>query len=72
MEDNDSQKKRSTRTPRPAYAVMQIMDGEGKPVNINKEQVHVISAHKDAEVVLDIMDSGKYPNAIYKKIPLDQ
>tara|TARA_R100000458_G_C8240885_1_gene219992 strand:+ start:813 stop:1025 length:213 start_codon:yes stop_codon:yes gene_type:complete len=67
-----SEKSKATRTPRPVYAVMQIMDGEGKPVAIRKEQVNIISAHKDAEVVLDIMDSGQYPSAIYKKIPLDQ
>ena len=55
----------------PIYAVMQVMDDHGSPISIRKEDVHVVGGYKDAEIVLDIMESGKYPNAIYKKISLD-
>ena len=55
----------------PIYAVMQVMDDNGSPQPIPKEDVHIVGGYKDAEIVLDIMESGKYPNAIYKKISLD-
>lgn len=55
----------------PIYAVMQIMDDQGSPMAISKDYVKVIGGYKSAENVLDIMESGQYKNAIYKKISLD-
>ena len=55
----------------PIYAVMQIMDETGSPMQISKDDIKVIGGYKSAENVLDIMESGQYKNAIYKKISLD-
>ena len=66
----DKANAKATRTQKPIYAVMQVMDKEGNPMAISKDNVRVVGGFKDADGVLDIMESGAHPNAFYKKIPL--
>jgi len=64
-------KAKAKRRTLPIYAVMQVCDESGKPIQISKDDVKIIGGYKSAENVLDIMESGQYENAIYKKISLD-
>ena len=59
-----------TRTQRPVYVAMKILNDKGDPVAFPKDQINVVKADKDAGTILDIMESGKYPHVTYKKIPL--
>jgi len=69
MADEEKAKaKTKRRSNLPIYAVMQIMDENKSPMPIHKNDVSIIGGYKNAEHVLDIMESGEYPNAIYKKI----
>tara|TARA_Y100001951_G_C11182425_1_gene206746 strand:- start:367 stop:579 length:213 start_codon:yes stop_codon:yes gene_type:complete len=65
---DEEKAKTKRRSNLPIYAVMQIMDENGSPMPIPKDDVNIIGGYKNAENVLDIMESGEYPNAIYKKI----
>jgi hypothetical protein len=58
------------RTQKPIYAVMQILDDSGMPVALPKEQVNIVGGFRNADGVLDIIEGGKYPHAIYKRVPL--
>ena len=63
--------KTAKRKQKPIYAVLQILDKDGKPIAVPKEQIKVIGGFRNADGVLDIMEGGKFPHATYKRIPLD-
>jgi len=63
-------KAKGTRVQKPIYAVMQIMGEDGNPILIDKDKVRVIGGFRNADGVLDIMESGSHPGAFYKKVPL--
>ena len=65
------EKTKAKRRTLPIYSVMQVCDGAGTPIQISKDDVKIIGGYKSAENVLDIMESGQYENAIYKKLSLD-
>jgi hypothetical protein len=69
MSEN-KEKAKFTRTQRPVFVAMQILDEGGKPVAFPKDQINIVKADKDAGTILDIMESGEYPHVTYKKIPL--
>ena len=62
------EKKVATRTQKPIYAVMVVTDENGN--NVPKENIQIIGGFRNADGVLDIIEGGKYPGAVYKKVPL--
>tara|TARA_R110000751_G_scaffold281707_1_gene384709 strand:+ start:62 stop:271 length:210 start_codon:yes stop_codon:yes gene_type:complete len=65
------EKKKLTRTARPVFAVMSIKDVDGNPIKVYKEQVTVHSVHKDAEELLELVESGTLPtNSFYVRIKM--
>ena len=70
MADEDKGKTKKTRTVKPIYAIMQVKDDEGNVIALSKENVTILSVHKDAEEVLAKLDSGFAPGTFYKRIAL--
>ena len=65
------QVKTLTRTAKPVFAVMTVHDEDGNAMRVHKEQVVVHSVHKNAEELLELMDTGSLPtNSFYKLIKL--
>ena len=65
------EKKKLTRTARPVFAVMSIKDVDGNPIKVYKEQATVHSVHKDAEELLELVESGTLPtNSFYVRIKM--
>ena len=58
-------KPRTPSAPKPVFAVVVVKDSEGNVLNLTKAQVEVISFEKSAEKVLETIDSGAHPGAIY-------
>lgn len=64
-------KAKKTRTVKPVYVVMQVKDDNDNIVKLTKENVTVLSTHKDAGELLDQLDAGGLPEgAFYKRIAL--
>ncbi len=64
-------KAKKTRTTKPVYVVMQVEDNDGNVIKLAKENVTVLSVHKDAGELLDKLDAGGLPEgAFYKRIAL--
>lgn len=62
---------KKTRTSRPVYAVMSVVDDAGNTVNVTKENVTVHSVHKDADALLSALEAGSLPKgSFYKRIAL--
>lgn len=51
--------------PKPIYAIVQVMDEYGNTMSIPKGQVKLISFEKNAEQVLQKIEGGEHPNALY-------
>lgn len=68
MAENQAPAKK--RTQKPIYAVLQILDKNGDPVALPKEQIKVIGGFRNADGVLDMIEGGKFPHAVYKRVPL--
>mgnify|MGYP003144647305 FL=1 len=68
MADEKAAKK--TRTVKPIYIVMQVTDEGGNPMSVTKEQINILGGFKDAEKVLDAIESGDHPGAVYKKVQM--
>ena len=65
------EKRKGTRTVKPVYAVMSIEDNDGKTLNVTKENVTIHQVVKNADDLLEIMDSGGLPHGtFYKRIAL--
>ena len=65
------EKRKGTRTVKPVYAVMSVEDNDGKTLNVTKENVTIHQVVKNADDLLEIMDSGGLPpGTCYKRIAL--
>jgi len=65
------EKKKATRTVKPVYAVMSVEDNEGNTIALAKENVTIHQVVKNADDLLDILDSGSLPaGTFYKRIAL--
>ena len=65
------QKTKGTRTVKPVYAVMSVEDNDGNTLNLNKENVTIHQVVKNADDLLEIMESGGLPaGTFYKRIAL--
>lgn len=58
---------RSPAKPKAVYVVFQILDENGNAVSVSKDRVNLIGFTKSSDGVLAITESGKYPNAVYKR-----
>ena len=68
---SDEQKIKGTRTVRPVYAVMSVKDDDGNTLKLNKENVTIHQVVKNADDLLEIMDSSGLPaGTFYKRIAL--
>lgn len=68
---DDAPKKKGTRTVKPVYAIMSVEDNEGKTLAVTKENVTIHQVVKNADDLLEIMDSGGLPaGTFYKRIAL--
>jgi len=64
-------KKKATRTIKPVYAILSVVDNEGKTISVGKENVIIHSVEKSADAVLDKLDAGSLPaGTFYKRIAL--
>ena len=75
MAEAEAKKEKSatkkTRAVRPVYVIMRASDANGNAISLTKEQVDVISVHKDSDELLDMLDSGGLPEgSFYKRIAL--
>ena len=62
-------KESKTRVAKPIYAVMIVNDDNGNVVKLTKENVTVISCHKNADDLLEILEGDGLPEgAFYKRI----
>tara|TARA_Y100000034_G_scaffold112956_1_gene147439 strand:- start:12 stop:227 length:216 start_codon:yes stop_codon:yes gene_type:complete len=68
---DETAKKKITRTVKPVYVVMQVKDNEGNVISLTKENVDILSVHKNSDELLDILDSGGLPEgSFYKRVAL--
>jgi len=64
-------KAKQTRTVKPVYVIMNVTDDSGNVISLTKENVNIISVHKDADAVLDLLDGGEIPSgSFYKRVAL--
>jgi len=72
MADTKAENKtKATRTVKPVYAIMSVQDNEGKTLAITKENVTIHTVEKNADAVLDALDTGSLPaGSFYKRIAL--
>ena len=64
-------KKKNTRTVKPVYAIMSIVDNEGNTLGVDRENVTIHLVVKSADDVLDMLEAGSVPaGAFYKRIAL--
>jgi hypothetical protein len=63
--------RKKTRTIKPVYVVMQVKDDNGNIIDLTKENVDIVSVHKNSDELLDILDGGGLPKgSFYKRIAL--
>ena len=62
---DETAKKKITRTVKPVYVVMQVKDNEGNVISLTKENVDILSVHKNSDELLDILDSGGLPEGSF-------
>lgn len=61
---------RSPSTPRPAFVILQLLGGDGKPVAIDKKNLKVVAVERSAEKVMEAMEDGRHPNAVYLRVAI--
>ena len=67
----EDRKMKTTRTVKPVFAVMTVRDNEGKVINLSKENVEIVSIHKNAEELLSVLDGAGLPaGSFFKRIAL--
>jgi hypothetical protein len=65
------QKKRRTRSPsvaKPAFVVVQVLDENGEPVSFDKKRLKIVAVERSAEKVMEMMEDGQVPNALYLRV----
>ena len=71
MAEATQAKKKITRTIKPVYAILSVVDNQGKTIDVGKENVIIHSVEKSADAVLDKLDAGSLPaGTFYKRIAL--
>jgi len=67
----DDRKAKNTRIVKPVFAVMTVRDNDGKVINFAKENVEIVSIHKNAEELLSVLDNAGLPaGSFFKRIAL--
>ena len=64
-------RKRRARTatpPKPVFIIVQVLGEDGTPVEFNKSHLKIIGIERDAEVVMEKMESAEKTNAFYLRI----
>jgi hypothetical protein len=64
-------KKRRPRSPsaaKPAFIIMQLLGEDGQPMSFDKRRVKVIAVERNAEKVLEAVESGEHQNAFYLRV----
>lgn len=56
---------RAASQPKPAYFVVQILDETGAPMPFDKTRIKILGVERNADKVLEIVDGGSYPHAVY-------
>jgi|APSaa5957512535_1039671.scaffolds.fasta_scaffold471537_1 hypothetical protein len=67
---DEKQKAKATRTVKPVFALMTVTNDAGEVLDVTKENVTILGIYKNAEELLEVMDSGKAPGSFFKKIQL--
>ncbi len=67
----EKSKAKATRTVKPVYAIMSVVDANGNAMELTKENVTIHAVEKNADAVLDALDAGTLPQgSFYKRISL--
>ena len=67
----EDKKAKTSRTAKPVFAVMTVRDDAGNVSNLNKENVEIVSIHKNAEELLSVLDGAGLPaGSFFKRIAL--
>jgi len=67
----EDKKAKASRTAKPVFAVMTVRDDAGNVINLNKENVEIVSIHKNAEELLSVLDGAGLPaGSFFKRIAL--
>lgn len=61
-------KKRAPQTARPQFLLMQVLDEDGNPMKIDKDQINIIACTRNSSEALDLLDGGDLTNVVYKKV----
>lgn len=56
---------RAESKPKRVFVLLQVMDKNGHPVEMSKNQVNIIAIEQNAEKMLEVIDSGEHENAFY-------
>ena len=65
------EKPKFTRTARPVYVIMTVKDDDGNVMDVAKENVTILSVHKNSDELLDVLDVGSLAKGtFYKRIAL--
>lgn len=51
--------------PKAAYFVLQVLDVNGTPMQMDKKNVKLLAVERNSDVVLDLIDSGEHEHAFY-------
>jgi hypothetical protein len=62
--------KRSPSVAKPAFVILQMLDDSGQPTVVDKRKVRIVAVERNAEKVMEAMESGEHANAFYLRIML--
>lgn len=64
-------KKRRTRSPsvaKPAFVVVQVLGEDGEPAAFDKKRIKIIAVERSAEKVMEMVEDGAVPHALYLRV----
>jgi hypothetical protein len=64
-------KKRRARSPsvaKPAFVVVQVLGEDGEPMSFDKKRLRIVAVERSAEKVMEMMEDGQVPNALYLRV----
>ncbi len=61
-------KARAPQKARPLFVVLSVLGTDERPMEISKDRIQVLAVTRRADELLEALESGKYPNAVYKKV----
>jgi hypothetical protein len=64
----DPSKPKQTRKaagPKAAYFILQVLDEHGQPMEFPKSRLKIVSVERSADKVLEVVESGSHPHAVY-------